>query len=93
MGGSTDDNATLPNATSFFADIEQRAIPSLAWDFSPLSDCHPDLVLRHTTPPTANAWGRRFETTSWPTPPERSGSRLFFSAGPAPTVGGVGGDR
>jgi hypothetical protein len=31
-------------ASAFYADIESKQIPSLAWDFSPFSDCAPDLV-------------------------------------------------
>lgn len=35
---------TLPDPDSFFADLEAKQIPSLAWDFEPYSNCSPDLV-------------------------------------------------
>lgn len=54
----TNDSLTLSNADSFFADLEAKQIPSLAWDFSPLSDCYPDLLVRSETSMTPNAWGR-----------------------------------
>lgn len=50
---------TLANATTFFADIEAKQIPSLAWDFEAFSDCAPDL-LNATTSATnlsASTWG------------------------------------
>jgi hypothetical protein len=31
-------------ATTFFADVESKQIPTLAWDFDPFSNCAPDLV-------------------------------------------------
>ena len=58
MAGSTDDNATMSDSATLFADLEAKKISSLAWDFSPLSDCAPDLVYRNRTPITPNAWGR-----------------------------------
>jgi hypothetical protein len=35
---------TLANSAAFFADIEAKQIPSLAWDFDSYSDCTPDLL-------------------------------------------------
>lgn len=56
--GSTDDNATLSDSATLYADLETKKISSLAWDFSPQSDCAPDLVYRNRTPIAPNAWGR-----------------------------------
>jgi hypothetical protein len=35
---------TLSDSTSFYADLEAKQIPNLAWDFEPYSDCAPDLL-------------------------------------------------
>ncbi len=35
---------SLTDATSFYADLEAKQIPNLAWDFDPYSDCAPDLL-------------------------------------------------
>lgn len=35
---------TLSDATAFFADLEAKQIPNLAWDFEAYSDCTPDLL-------------------------------------------------
>jgi hypothetical protein len=35
---------TLSDATAFYADIEAKQIPNLAWDYQPFSDCSPDLL-------------------------------------------------
>ena len=35
---------SLTNASAFFADIEAKQIPTLAWDFDSYSNCAPDLV-------------------------------------------------
>jgi hypothetical protein len=46
-------------APAFYADIESKQISSLAWDFSPFSNCAPDLV-EVTQDPTElvpTAWG------------------------------------
>ncbi|HEX7604652.1 MAG TPA: hypothetical protein VF316_23700 [Polyangiaceae bacterium] len=43
--GQIGEYGTLANATSFFADLEAKQIPNLAWDFEPYSDCTPDLLL------------------------------------------------
>jgi hypothetical protein len=50
---------TLANATTFFADLEAKQIPNLAWDFEPYSDCTPDLLLvnQSSTNLTLTAWG------------------------------------
>ena len=50
---------TLSNAATFFADLESKQIPSLAWDFQPFSNCAPDLVAvtQSATTLTPNAWG------------------------------------
>lgn len=47
------------SAESFFKDMENMQIPSLAWDFDPLNDCAPDLVnTGSVTSATPNAWGQ-----------------------------------
>ena len=46
-------------ATAFFADVESKQLPTLAWDFDPFSNCAPDLV-NVTTSATSlmpTAWG------------------------------------
>ncbi len=35
---------TLASSTAFYADVETKQIPNLAWDFEPYSDCSPDLL-------------------------------------------------
>ena len=35
---------TTATAPAFFADLEAKKIPNLAWDFDPYNDCAPDLV-------------------------------------------------
>ncbi|MGH7283603.1 MAG: cellulase family glycosylhydrolase [Polyangiaceae bacterium] len=35
---------SLTDAKTFYADVEAKQIPNLAWDFEPYSDCHPDLL-------------------------------------------------
>jgi len=44
---------------SFYADIEMKQIPNLAWDFDPYSNCAPDLVnVTHSaTSLMPTAWG------------------------------------
>lgn len=39
--GSLDANS----APAFYADVESKHIPNLAWDFEPYSDCAPDLLM------------------------------------------------
>ena len=50
---------TLADSTSFFADLEAKQIPNLAWDFDSYSDCAPDLltVNQSATTLTPSAWG------------------------------------
>jgi hypothetical protein len=50
---------SLSNSTSFYADVEAKQIPNLAWDFDPYSDCAPDLVSVTTsaTTLTPTSWG------------------------------------
>ncbi|HEY1954608.1 MAG TPA: cellulase family glycosylhydrolase [Polyangiaceae bacterium] len=54
----------LANASSFFADIEQKGIPSLAWDFDPYSDCAPDLLTINQSASNLvpTAWGTTVKT-------------------------------
>ncbi len=49
----------LTNASAFFADLESKQIPSLAWDFDSFSDCSPDLltVNQSATSLVPSAWG------------------------------------
>ncbi|HSY23752.1 MAG TPA: cellulase family glycosylhydrolase [Polyangiaceae bacterium] len=50
------------SAASFFKDLEDMQIPSLAWDFDPLNDCAPDLLNTNSgnavSPVTASSWGQ-----------------------------------
>ncbi|NOU31042.1 MAG: hypothetical protein HOO96_24350 [Polyangiaceae bacterium] len=50
---------TLADVPAFFADLETKQIPSLAWDMAPYSNCAPDLVAvnRSSTNLVPNAWG------------------------------------
>jgi hypothetical protein len=50
---------SLSNAASFYADVEAKQIPNLAWDFDPYSDCAPDLVsvTTNATTLTPTTWG------------------------------------
>ena len=50
---------SLTNSTAFYADVEAKQIPNLAWDFEPYSDCSPDLLMVTTsaTTLTPTAWG------------------------------------
>jgi hypothetical protein len=47
------------SAPGFFADVETKQIPTLAWDFDSFSDCAPDLVTvnQSATTLTPTAWG------------------------------------
>ena len=49
---------TSSTAAAFYADIETKQIPSLAWDFEPYSDCSPDLL-------TVNDDATNLVPTSW----------------------------
>jgi hypothetical protein len=46
-------------SAAFYADVESKQIPNLAWDFDPYSNCAPDLVdvNQSSTDITATAWG------------------------------------
>jgi hypothetical protein len=50
--------------TAFYADLEAKHIPNLAWDFEPYSDCAPDLVnvTDSATTLTATAWGQTVQS-------------------------------
>jgi hypothetical protein len=50
---------SLPDAAAFYADVESKQIPNLAWDFEPFSDCSPDLleITHDATMINASAWG------------------------------------
>ncbi|MGO9838803.1 MAG: cellulase family glycosylhydrolase [Polyangiaceae bacterium] len=50
---------SLTDSTTFYADVESKQIPNLAWDFDPYSNCAPDLVSVTTsdTTLTPTAWG------------------------------------
>ncbi len=52
---------SLPSGGSaaFYADVESKQIPNLAWDFDPYSNCAPDLVNvnQSATNVTPSAWG------------------------------------
>ena len=46
-------------AGRFYADLEEKKIPNLAWDFEPYSDCSPDLlnVTNSSSTLQATSWG------------------------------------
>jgi hypothetical protein len=50
---------SLSDSASFYADVEAKQIPNLAWDFEPYSDCTPDLVNVTTSAsnPSPTSWG------------------------------------
>jgi hypothetical protein len=50
---------SLTNAATFYADVEAKQIPNLAWDFDSYSDCAPDLlqVNQSDTLLQPSAWG------------------------------------
>jgi Cellulase (glycosyl hydrolase family 5) len=50
---------TNGNSAAFYADIEAKQIPNLAWDFEPYSDCAPDLLVANQSSTNASptAWG------------------------------------
>jgi len=49
----------LADSTSFYADVEAKQIPNMAWDFDSYSDCSPDLLQVNQSPTNlvATAWG------------------------------------
>jgi len=51
------------SAPAFFADVETKQIPTLAWDFDAFSNCAPDLVTvnQSATTLTPTAWGTRVQ--------------------------------
>jgi hypothetical protein len=50
---------SLTNSATFYADVESKQIPNLAWDFDPYSDCAPDLlnVNQSATNLQPSSWG------------------------------------
>jgi hypothetical protein len=49
--------------TAFYADVESKRIPNLAWSVSPYSNCTPDLVqVTHTSTLTPTPWGDAVRT-------------------------------
>ena len=55
---------SLTNSSAFYADVESKQIPNLAWDFEPYSDCHPDLVTVNgdATNLVPSTWGTTVQT-------------------------------
>jgi hypothetical protein len=55
---------SLTDATTFYADVEAKQIPNLAWDFDSYSDCAPDLltVNQSASTLTPTAWGTTVKT-------------------------------
>ncbi len=51
---------SLTDSTTFYADVESKQIPNLAWDFEPYSNCSPDLlnVNQSATNLSPTAWGQ-----------------------------------
>ncbi len=58
-GGSGEAASDATFTTAFYADVEAKQIPNLAWDFDPLNDCFPDLltVSGSATNLTPTGWG------------------------------------
>ena len=49
---------SLTDSATFYADVEAKQIPNLAWDFEPYSNCSPDLLnVTTSTTLTPTAWG------------------------------------
>jgi hypothetical protein len=50
--------------SGFYADMEAKMIPNLAWDFDPFSGCAPDLVdvTHDATMLTPTDWGTSVQT-------------------------------
>ncbi len=50
---------SLPDSAAFYADVESKQIPNLAWDFDSYSDCAPDLltVNQSSTNLVQTVWG------------------------------------
>jgi hypothetical protein len=49
---------SLTDSATFYADVESKQIPNLAWDFEPYSDCAPDLL-------NVNDSSTNLSPTSW----------------------------
>ncbi len=58
-GGTGTTAADIAFTTAFFADVESKHIPNLAWDVDPYSSCAPDLVAitTSTTLTPQSPWG------------------------------------
>ncbi len=58
VGEYGDFTSSVPQS-GFYADMESKTIPSLAWDFEPYSDCSPDLlqVTTNASSLIPTAWG------------------------------------
>jgi|GEM_PF-680774 len=54
---------SLKDSASFYADVEAKHIPNLAWDLEPFSNCSPDLVSvsDNATNQKLTAWGNTVE--------------------------------
>ncbi len=50
---------SLTDSASFYADVESKQIPNLAWDFDSYSNCSPDLLVvnQSSTTLTPSSWG------------------------------------
>jgi hypothetical protein len=55
---------TLSDSTTFYADLEAKQIPNLAWDFDSYSNCAPDLLTVNQSPTNLvpTAWGTTVQT-------------------------------
>ncbi len=49
---------SLPDAAAFYADVEAKQIPNLAWDFDSFSNCAPDLL-------NVNQSASNLQPTAW----------------------------
>jgi hypothetical protein len=55
--------SSLTFATSFYADVEAKQIPNLAWDLDTYNNCQPDLAnVTNTTSITPSPWGQVVKT-------------------------------
>jgi hypothetical protein len=55
---------SLSNSATFYADVEAKQIPNLAWDFESYSDCSPDLLMvtHSSTNLMPSTWGNTVMT-------------------------------
>ncbi len=62
--GEYGDFTTQVPQSAFYADMEAKMIPNLAWDFDPVSGCGPDLlnVTHSATMLNPTAWGTSVQT-------------------------------